>query len=107
MRNLIILAIAISTVAGCKTTDCGEGTTARDGTCVPATEAFDNAKCGSGTELHGDQCEPVLPPTVCDPATTREEVENGVITCVGTGATQGCAARIACPAPTDSAKQTI
>jgi hypothetical protein len=108
MRNLFVLGIAIALVPSCKSTECGEGTTERDGNCVPASEAFDNAKCGSGTELHGDQCEPALPPTMCDPATTREEVdENGVITCVGTGAAQGCSARIACPAPTDSGKQTI
>ena len=105
---IVLLALALAFDAGCKSTDCGEGTTERNGTCVPADEAFGAATCGSGTVLHGDLCEPTLKPTVCDPATTTPELgPDGVITCVGTGAATGCAARIACPAPTDGTKQTI
>lgn len=110
MRNRIaLLSCLLLAAPGCKTTECGEGTTERDGSCVPASEVIGNAKCGAGTELHGDICEPVVPPAVCDPATTEESEpdENGVITCIGTGAATGCSARVACPAPTDANHQTI
>ena len=107
MHPRIVLLILLAPLpASCKSVDCGDGTTERDGHCVPATETVATALCGPFTELHGNQCEPVFPPTQCDLATTEPDVdEMGVTTCVGTGA-GGCAAKLACPAPT-SGKQTI
>jgi hypothetical protein len=107
MQPRIVLLVLLAVLAGsCKNVDCGDGTTERNGTCVPSSETVGTAKCGPFTELHGDLCEPVLPPTVCDPATTTPEVdEMGVTTCIGTGG-GGCAAKLPCPAPTDG-KQTI
>jgi len=104
--RLVLLAVLAAQPASCKSVDCGDGTTERDGRCVPSNETVGTALCGPFTELHGSQCEPSFPPTVCDPATTEPDVdEMGVTTCVGTGA-GGCAAKLACPAPTDG-KQTI
>jgi hypothetical protein len=104
--RLVVLALLTALAASCKTVDCGDGTIERNGACVPADETVGTARCGPFTELHGDQCEPMLPPTVCDPATTTPDVDDmGVTTCIGTGG-GGCAARLACPAPTDG-KQTI
>jgi hypothetical protein len=102
----VLLALVAALAAGCKSVDCGEGTTERNGSCVAAAETVGTATCGPFTELHGGQCGPVLPPTVCDPATTTPDVDAmGVTTCIGTGG-GGCAAKLACPAPTDG-KQTI
>src|ERR1041384_4050239 len=95
--------------AGCKSTDCGEGTVERDGTCEPANEVVGEAECGPFTELQGDKCVPMFPPTMCDPNTTAEETDpaTGVTTCVGTGG-GGCSAPIpgGCPAPA-TGKQTL
>ena len=38
--------------AGCKTTDCGTGTTERGGICVPSNETVGTAICGPFTVLH-------------------------------------------------------
>lgn len=104
--RIVLLVLLAALAASCKSIDCGDGTTERNGVCVPSNETVGNAKCGPLTELHGDQCVPMLPPTVCDPATTEPDIDDmGVTTCIGTGA-GGCAARLACPAPTDGT-QTI
>jgi hypothetical protein len=65
------------------------------------------AKCGPFTELHGDTCVPMFPPTTCDPDSTQPDTDpgTGVTTCIGTGAA-GCSTKIACPAPSGG-KQTI
>jgi len=91
----------------CKSVDCGDGTTERNGSCVASSQTVSAARCGPFTELHGDTCIPMFPPTVCDPGTTAEDTDKGtgVTTCIGTGA-GGCAARLACPTPTDGT-QTI
>ncbi|MEZ4401580.1 MAG: hypothetical protein R3B06_16260 [Kofleriaceae bacterium] len=95
------LLVALGGVAGlgCANVDCGTGTIERDGTCVPADDNPGNAQCGMGTVLGPTgRCEPEEV-VVCDPGTTREEVDpdTGVVTCVGTGG--GCAAELACPTP--------
>lgn len=102
-----VLGLGAGINAGCKTTDCGEGTIERDGVCEPANEVVDPAACGEFTELQGDQCVPIFPPTECDPATTATEVdpETGMVTCIGTGG-GGCSAPLACPAPS-AGKQTV
>jgi hypothetical protein len=104
---LASLLIGAAAAAGCKNVDCGDGTTERNGACVPSNETVSTAKCGPFTELHGDACVPMFPPTLCDPGTTQPDVDTstGVITCIGTGA-GGCSAKLACPTPTDG-KQTI
>jgi hypothetical protein len=105
--RLVLLTVVMVLDAGCKSVDCGEGTTERDGVCVAADQTVGRAQCGPFTELQGDTCTPILPPTVCDPATTVADVDDqGVTTCIGTGAGGGCSAPLACPAPTDG-KQTI
>lgn len=98
----LLAALVPGSGSGCKTVDCGTGTTERNGSCVASSETVTSAKCGMLTELQGDTCVPKFPPTVCDPSTTAEEIDpsTGVVTCVGTGA-GGCSARLACPAPTD------
>lgn len=102
----VLLALLAALAPSCKSVDCGDGTTERNGTCVPANETIGTALCGPFTELRGDKCAPMLPPTMCDPATTQEDTDsNGVVTCVGTGG-GGCGAKLACPTPTDG-KQTI
>lgn len=105
----VLLALLAALTPSCKTVDCGPGTTERNGNCVAATETVSAAKCGPFTVLQGDTCvvNPMFPPTVCDPATTAEDVDRstGVTTCIGTGVS-GCSARIACPAGTGG-KQTI
>ena len=105
--RLVLLALLMALAAGCKTVDCGDGTTERNGICVPASETVGTAKCGPFTELHGDMCIPMFPPTTCDPSTTAADTDigTGVTTCIGTGA-GGCAAKLPCPTPTDG-KQTI
>jgi len=92
----------------CKTTDCGDGTIDRDGTCVPADEVVGNAMCGPFTELQGDKCVPMFPPTECDPGSTMADTDptTGVTTCIGTGTIAGCSGAFACPAPA-AGKQTI
>jgi len=104
--GIVLLAAAAST-AGCKQVECGEGTIERDGACVSSDVTVGTAACGPLTELVGDVCVPMFPPTVCDPATTDEDVDpmTNVTTCVGTGG-GGCGAALACPQPT-AGKQTI
>ncbi len=105
--RLVLLTFVMVLDTSCRGVDCGEGTTERDGLCVPANQTITPAQCGPFTELRGDSCAPMLPPTVCDPETTTPEVDDmGVITCIGTGGGGGCAAPIACPAPTNGT-QTI
>ncbi len=104
--RIVLLVLPAALAASCKSVDCGDGTTERDGRCVPSNETVGTALCGPFTELRGNQCAPTFPPTLCDPATTAPDVDElGVTTCVGTGA-GGCAAKLACPAPTDGT-QTI
>lgn len=104
--RIVLLALLTALLASCKGVDCGDGTTERDGICVPSNETIGTAKCGPFTELQGDLCVPMLPPTVCDPSTTEPEVDSmGVTTCIGTGA-GGCSATFACPKPA-TGKQTI
>jgi hypothetical protein len=112
MRNhLVILFVSVAAAgvaSGCKSTECGEGTIERNGTCQPADETTDPAKCGPMTELVGNECVPLFPPTQCDPSSTVEDKDpdTGVITCVGTG-TSSCSGTFACPQPTSGTKQTI
>jgi hypothetical protein len=105
----VLLALLAALAPGCKTVDCGDGTTERNGLCVAPSQTVGAAKCGPFTVLHGDLCvvDPKFPVTVCDPGTTAEELDpgTGVTTCVGTGA-GGCSARLACPVGTNN-KQTI
>jgi hypothetical protein len=103
----VLLALLAAAIPGCKTVDCGDGTTERNGLCVAPSQTVSAARCGALTELHGDTCVPKFPPTTCDPTTTAEELDSstGVTTCVGTGA-GGCSARLACPVGTGG-KQTI
>ena len=94
-------------VAGCKNVDCGDGTTEQGGRCVPANETVGGSKCGPFTELQGDTCVSMFPPTVCDPGTTAAETdpETHVTTCIGTGG-GGCTGAFQCPTPM-TGKQTI
>lgn len=95
--RIVLLALLTSHLASCKSVDCGDGTTERDGICVASNETIGTAKCGPFTMLQGDRCVPMFPPTVCDPGSTEEDVDSmGVTTCIGTGGV-GCAARLACP----------
>ena len=105
MRSIIIAVALLHT--GCKDVECGDGTIERDGTCEPADTTVGNAKCGANTIVVGDQCVPKFEPTVCDPATTEEDLDTAtnVITCIGTGG-GGCGAALACPTPS-AGKQTI
>jgi len=104
--RIVFLALLTALVAGCKTVDCGAGTTERDGACIPGNETVAAAKCGPFTELHGDTCVPMFPPTTCDPGSTDPDldVSTGVVTCIGHGG-GSCSAKLACPTPTDG-KQT-
>lgn len=107
----IVLVSAVATAAtlaaSCQSVDCGDGTVERGGACVPADEVVGAAMCGPFTELQGDKCVPMFPPTECDPATTMPTTDSatGVTTCIGTGG-GGCNAPFACPAPV-AGKQTI
>jgi hypothetical protein len=106
MRNQDILLSLLASLAatGCKQIECGEGTIDRNGICAPGDGVIDPAKCGEGTMLVGDRCEPVYPPTECDPATTTMETDEttGVTMCVGIGGVG-----IACPNPSGATKETI
>lgn len=106
-RWILLSAVLASGSAGCKNVECGVGTVEREGACQPASETVGNAMCGPFTELQGDKCVPMFPPTECDPGTTQADVDpaTGVTTCVGTGG-GGCSATFACPAPS-AGKQTI
>lgn len=107
MRFLVIAIAVASLHAGCKEVECGEGTIERDGKCQSADTTIDTTKCGENTMAVGDSCVPLFPPTVCDIATTEEEVDSStnVTTCIGTGG-GGCGAALACPTPS-AGKQTI
>jgi hypothetical protein len=104
--RFVLAAFLMVPSTGCKSVDCGNGTTERNGACVPSSETVAAAKCGPFTELHGDMCVPMFPPTVCDPGTTAgdPDVGTGVTTCIGTST--GCSTKLPCPAPTDGT-QTI
>ena len=106
-RIVLLSSLLVALAAGCKGIDCGDGTTERNGMCVPASETVGDAKCGPFTELHGDTCVPMFPPTTCDPDSTQPDTDptTGVTTCIGTGAA-GCSVKIACPSPS-TGKQTI
>jgi hypothetical protein len=106
--RFVLLVLLTAQVVGCKGVDCGDGTTERNGVCVPSNETIGNARCGPFTTLQGDTCVPMFEPTVCDPASTAADIDptTGVTTCISTGAV-GCSAKLPCPAPTDSSKQTI
>jgi len=69
---LLVLTIAVA-AAGCKSVECGDGTIERDGKCQPADETVGNAVCGPFTQLEGDKCVPMFPPTICDPGTTMSD----------------------------------
>lgn len=104
--RLALMSLLMTFSASCKNVDCGDGTTERNGSCVPATETVSAAQCGPFTELQGSVCVPMFPPTMCDPSTTAPDTDSmGVTTCIGTGA-GGCSAKLPCPAPTDGT-QTI
>ncbi|MBV8756589.1 MAG: hypothetical protein JO257_04925 [Deltaproteobacteria bacterium] len=108
MRHAIFLFVLAAGASGCKSVDCGPGTIERNGTCDPSDESTGSAACGDGTALIGDRCEPILPPTKCDPATTAEMPDPNdpsVTICVGTGG-GGCSGTFACPTPM-SGKTTI
>ncbi len=107
LRRLLLGACVLAVAPGCRNLDCGVGTVERDGSCQPANETVGNAMCGPFTELQGDKCVPLFPPTECDPGTTAADVDpaTGVTTCVGTGG-GGCSASFACPAPA-AGKQSI
>jgi hypothetical protein len=101
LSTVALLAVVSLATTACKSVDCGDGTIERNGICVPADETVGAAKCGPFTELVGDSCVPQFPPTVCDPGTTQAELDDqGVTTCIGTGA------GFACPQPA-AGKQTI
>ena len=113
MRHHILLLSALAGLASvstsCNQVECGAGTIERDGTCHAADESGESGSCGPFTELIGDRCVPVFPPTVCEDGTTIPETDTatGVTTCKGTGIAGGCGSPLACPAGTSSTKQTI
>lgn len=112
MRNhllFISLLASLTANSGCMQTECGEGTIDRDGSCEPATEMHDPTVCGPFTELQGDRCVPMFPPTMCDPTTSEPSIDpnTGIVTCIGTGVTGGCGSPLACVQPTGSTKLTI
>ncbi|MCE9574631.1 MAG: hypothetical protein K8W52_15895 [Deltaproteobacteria bacterium] len=84
------------TQTSCTTVECGDGTIERNGACEPADTATNDAVCGPGTHLEQMLCVPDAE-TVCDPASTTEEVDpvTHVVTCVGTGMS-GCGTALAC-----------
>jgi hypothetical protein len=104
--RIVFLALVTALVAGCKSVDCGPGTTERDGACVASNQTVATAKCGPFTELHGDLCVPTFPPAVCDVDSTDPDLDvaTGVVTCIGHGG-GSCATKLACPTPSDG-KQT-
>lgn len=107
-QTILLSLLASVTASGCKAIECGEGTVERDGVCQPPEGMFDPALCGPFTEMQGDRCVPVFPPTECDPDTTAPTVDEatGVTICIGTGG-GGCSGPIACPTPSSSSRMTI
>lgn len=108
MRNLIWLLAVLPYVHACNGVECADGTIERDGECQPANVTTGAGMCGPFTELQGDRCVPMFPPTECDPTTTTPTVdpETGVTTCIGTGG-GGCSAKFACPTPTEANRLTV
>lgn len=98
---------ALAGLSACDSVECGPGTIDRAGKCAPADQTTAVATCGPLTVLHGDQCVPMFPATVCDDGTTLPDTDptTGVTTCIGTGG-GGCSAPIACPTPA-AGKQTV
>lgn len=91
MRMRLVVAV-LAVVPGCnRSLECGPGTFEVDGVCV-AGDNVEPATCGPFTELVAGQCVPMFPPTVCDNASTTEELDTGtgVTTCIGTGAGFAC-----------------
>ena len=108
MRPAIFVFVVAAASSGCKSVDCGPGTIERNGTCAPGDVTTGTATCGAGTMLDGDRCVPILPPTMCDPATTTEQpdpTDPSITICVGSS-TPGCGGIFNCPAPA-AGKQTI
>lgn len=107
MRALVAIWGALA-CASCANLTPGDGTVERDGECVPADVAVTPASCGTGT-LFSEQetkCVSILPPTICDPETTVEEVDDdGVIVCRGT-VQDGCVGPLPCPTP-DPGKMSL
>ncbi len=112
MQRWILLVAVIgsgaSLMAGCETTECGEGTIERNGACEPAEIVVTPAECGPFTRLEGTSCVPEFVPTVCDSQTTSGEVDpdTGVTSCVGLTGGGGCGTPLPCPAP-EAGKQTL
>lgn len=106
MRNqTILLSFLVSlTASGCNQLECADGTIERDGVCQPDDGVFGKATCGEFTELIGDRCVPMFPPTECDPGSTEAvtDPETGVTTCKGTG-TVG----VTCATPPNASKQSV
>lgn len=91
---------SLAALSACDSVQCGPGTIDRAGKCAPADQTTAVATCGPLTVLHGDQCVPMFPATVCDDGTTLPDTDpsTGVTTCIGTGG-GGCSAPLACPTP--------
>jgi hypothetical protein len=100
LATTLVAGLLLAPSLSCAQLECADGTIERDGTCVAADTDPDDANCGPGTVL-GDsgQCEPELPPTVCDELSTVPEVDpvTGNIVCVGVGGPGGCQANLPCP----------
>jgi hypothetical protein len=107
LATVTALAAGVAlTLGSCTQVDCGEGTVNRGGICQPDDGTRDNATCGDGTHLGTTgECVPNFPPTMCDPGTTQEVLQDGVIVCQGTS-TAGCDSPITCPTPS-TGKYTI
>lgn len=105
---LLVAVLGVSGLAGCKTTECAEGTIERNGACEPADVVVGDGECGPFTELQGDKCVPMFPPTECDPSTTQAEIDptTGVTSCIGIAGGGGCSAPLPCPPPS-AGKQTL
>jgi hypothetical protein len=64
----LILAVSVLPIAGCGGAECGDGTTERDGVCVPA---YPERACGEGTIEQGGVCVPAYPERTCGPSTVE------------------------------------
>ena len=104
MRHSTFLALLFASMTAattaCKQVECADGTVERDGECVAADVNTNPAKCGPFTELQGDQCVPMFPPTECEDGTTEPVVDEttGVTTCKGVGGTLPCGVPLLCGA---------
>ncbi len=101
-QDILLSLLASLAATGCKQIECGDGTIDRNGVCQPGEGMVDPAICGDGTVLVADRCEPLLPPTECDPASTTAVIDEstGVTICMGVGGP-------GCPAPSGATKQSI